>query len=360
MKRSLLKYWQLLWRSVLFWSLAMAFYSIFRYYGIDEEEGFTVIPKYSGYKGTIRALMGFSSIGLFLGIVYTSINVIFNKYSSNKRSLFYNLIVRTLLYFITTIIIFTIIMEIFSEIYNLNLNTNTGWWKENKSFWATILYIVMVSFVFSFIKIATEKFGKGVFIKMLLGKYKNPQEEHRIFMFLDLKDSTAIAEKLGHFKYSQLLQDCFYDLNTVVSKYDAEIYQYVGDEAVLSWPYKKGLVKANCVSLFFAFQQKKHYKATYYKEKYGILPEFKAGLHGGMLMVTEVGVIKKEIAYHGDVINTSARIQAECNTHNAKLLISEQLLYDLPKNHTIATSFLGSVLLKGKQQEVNIHTILHP
>ncbi|AXT55379.1 adenylate/guanylate cyclase domain-containing protein [Aquimarina sp. AD1] len=357
MNRNIKKYLRLLWQSVLFWSLAMGFFSIFRYYGIDEEEGIYMIPEYRGYTGTIRALMGFSSIGMLIGIVYATIDLIFDKYTSNKISLVYNLIVRTLFYFITTVIIFTIIMDIFSDIYNLNLDTDRGWWKENKSFWATILYIVMVSFVFSFIKIATEKFGRGVFIKMLLGKYKNPQEEKRIFMFLDLKDSTTIAEKLGHFKYSQFIQDCFYDLNTVVPKHEAEIYQYVGDEAVLSWPYKKGLANNNCVSLFFAFQQKKQSKADYYEEKYGVIPEFKAGLHGGKLMVTEVGVIKKEIAYHGDVINTSARIQAECNNHKVKLLISEELLQDLSINSSLSTTFLGSVLLKGKQKEVNIHTI---
>ncbi len=357
MNRNLKLYLQLLWQSVLFWTIVMGLYSIFRYYGLDEEIGFTVIEEYSGHQGTLRALIGFTSIGALIGLLYATIDFVFDKYNSGRLSLVYDLTIRTFLYFATTIAVFTLIMELFSEIYGINLNTDRGWWKENKSFWATILYIVMVSFVFSFIKIATEKFGKGVFLKMLMGKYKNPQEEKRIFMFLDLKDSTTIAENLGHFKYSQFIQDCFYDLNEVVPKYDAEIYQYVGDEAVLSWPYRKGLAHNNCVDLFFAFQQKKQSKSQYYLDKYGIVPEFKAGLHGGVLMVTEVGVIKKEIAYHGDVINTSARIQAECNKHHVRLLISEKLLKDLKISTHLSSKFLGSVLLKGKQEKVNIHTI---
>ncbi len=357
MNRNLRRYLQLLWQSILFWGVAMGLYSIFRYYGIDEEEGFTVISEYSGFQGTIRAMMGFTSIGVLIGVLYASIDFLFNKFTSNRLSLAYNIIIRTLLYFLATVAIFTLIMSLFSEIYDLNLDTDHGWWKENKSFWATILYITLVSFVFSFIKIATEKFGKGVFLKMLLGKYKNPQEEKRIFMFLDLKNSTTIAENLGHFKYSQFIQDCFYDLNEVVPKHDAEIYQYVGDEVVLSWPYKKGLANNNCMDLFFAFQQKKQSKSQYYLDKYGMIPEFKAGLHGGVLMVTEVGVIKKEIAYHGDVINTSARIQAECNKHSVVLLISEKLLDDLQIKTHLTSKFLGSVLLRGKQEAINIHTI---
>ncbi len=358
MNRNLKQYGRLLWQSILFWSIALGLYSIFRYYGIDEEDGFTVIEEYRGNKGTFRALTGFMSIGILIGVVYTTIDIIFAKFASNRLSLVYSLVIRTFFYFVSTIIIFTIVMEISSEIYDIPLNTDQGWWKENKTFWAIILYIVLVSFVFTFIKIATEKFGKGVFIKMLMGKYKNPQEEKRIFMFLDLKDSTTIAENLGHFKYSQFIQDCFYDLNEVVPMYDAEIYQYVGDEAVLSWPYQKGLANNNCVDLFFAFQQKKQSKSQYYLDKYGVIPEFKAGLHGGTLMVTEVGVIKKEIAYHGDVINTSARIQAECNTHKVRLLISEKLLEDLKISAHLSSTFLGSVLLKGKQEKVNIHTII--
>ncbi|WP_109300904.1 adenylate/guanylate cyclase domain-containing protein [Aquimarina sp. AU474] len=357
MSHNLKQYIRILWQSILFWAIAMGLYSIFRYYGIDEEEGFNVIKEYRGVRGTWRALMGFTTIGILIGILYATIDILFEKFTSNKLSMVYGLNLRTFFYFITTIGVFTVVMDFFSEMYGLNLNTDRGWWKESKSFWATILYIVLVSFVFSFIKIATEKFGKGVFLKMLMGKYKNPQEEKRIFMFLDLKDSTAIAENLGHFKYSQFIQDCFYDLNEVVPKYDAEIYQYVGDEAVLSWPYKKGLANNNCIDLFFAFQNKKQSKASYYLDKYGMIPEFKAGLHGGTLMVTEVGVIKKEIAYHGDVINTSARIQAECNTYEVLLLISEKLLKDLKIHSNLSTEFLGSVLLKGKQEKVKIHTI---
>lgn len=218
-------------------------------------------------------------------------------------------------------------------------------------------FIVLASLVFSFVKIAIERFGRGVFLKMLIGHYKNPQEEERIFMFLDLKDSTTIAERLGYHQYSQFIQDCFIDLNEVVLDYHAEIYQYVGDEAVLSWPYLKGLDKNNCIGIFFAFEERRQYRKDYYIKKYGVFPEFKAGLHGGKLMVAEVGFVKKELAYHGDVINTSARIQAECNTYNVTLLISEKLLNDLNINTQSKTNYLGNILLKGKLNEVKIHSV---
>ncbi len=161
---------------------------------------------------------------------------------------------------------------------------------------------------------------------MLLGKYRKQREEERILMFVDLKDSTKIAEQLGHQMYSQFIQDCFRDLNSVLRKHEADIYQYIGDEAVLVWKNKKGFRKNNCVNLYFAFQGKLNNRQEYYIKKYNHIPEFKAGLHCGKLMIAEVGTIKKELAYHGDVINTTSRIQGQCNNYKADLLVSQTLL----------------------------------
>ncbi|MEO1012638.1 MAG: adenylate/guanylate cyclase domain-containing protein, partial [Bacteroidota bacterium] len=111
------------------------------------------------------------------------------------------------------------------------------------------------------------------------------------------------------------------------------------------------------VDLFFSFQHHIKAKTNYYLQKYGLVPEFKAGMHGGVLMVAEVGIVKKELAYHGDVINTSARIQGECNKHNVPILISEALLDDLKIGRSFLSKSLGTVRLKGKQKEINIHTI---
>ena len=75
-------------------------------------------------------------------------------------------------------------------------------------------------------------------------------------------------------------------------------------------------------------------------------------------MVAEVGVVKKELAFHGDVINTSARIQSECNNYGVSILVSEQLIGDLHKTNDYTQKSLGSVLLKGKNEKVNIYTLL--
>ncbi|MDO5970135.1 adenylate/guanylate cyclase domain-containing protein [Flavivirga aquimarina] len=351
------QYTRTLWQSVLFWTIAMAFFAVFRYYGIFEDSS---IKEANGLdiNADLRIkVMLFALSGFLMGVIYANIEFGLEKYFSKRFSMGFNIFLSTFLYFLFIVFISTFVRSIANTALGLELNIEFGWWRNSLVFRAAIIYTFIASIVFSFIKIANDKFGKGVFLKMLFGKYREPKEEKRIFMFLDLKSSTTYAEELGHLKYSQLIQDCFLDLNEVVPKYDAEIYQYVGDEAVISWPYKKGLVNNNCVELFFAFTHKLHTKKEYYMKKYGVTPIFKAGLHGGTLMVAEVGIVKKELAYHGDVINTSARIQSECNTYKVSLLISEKLLKNLKIERYLSSKFLGKVLLKGKHNEVSIHTI---
>lgn len=353
-RKSLKEFFGQLGKSVVFWTAAMTLFAIFRYYGLSEEEGITAGPEHEEF----RIIPIFALFGLLIGLTSFFVELLLDRYLSKRISIGLNMVISAAIYFFFIVALSTITVGISNKIYDLDINNDRGWWRQDKTFWTVIVYVILASLIFSFIQIANDKFGKGVFVKMLFGKYKEPKEEKRIFMFLDLKSSTTIAEELGHFNYSQLIQDCFYDLNEVVPDYDAEIYQYVGDEAVLSWPYQKGLSNNNCVKLFFAFKQKLQNKQEYYITKYGTSPEFKAGLHGGVLMVAEVGVVKKEVAYHGDVINTSARIQAECNTHKVPILISEKLLKDLKEDSFFSTRHLGDVLLKGKLKKVNIHTVV--
>lgn len=357
MNKTLQTFLNQLWKSIVFWTFAMVLWGMFRYFGIEDEPGVTISDDFQNDLHMTGILPLFTLAGFIMGILYAVVEFSFEKYKSKRLSIGLNILVKTLIYLVLIVILSTSMIELGSQLFGIEKNNDLGWWRQDKSFWITVLYFLLTSLIFSFIKIANEKFGQGVFLKMLLGTYKNPKEEKRIFMFLDLKSSTTIAEALGHFRYSQLIQDCFYDLNAIVPKYAAEIYQYVGDEAVLSWPYQKGLAHNNCVALFFAFQALLKSRNSYYTEKYGAVPEFKAGLHGGRLMVAEVGVVKKELAFHGDVINTSARIQAECNKHNVPVLISEELKEDLQIDSNYTTASIGNLLLKGKKKALNVFTI---
>lgn len=220
----------------------------------------------------------------------------------------------------------------------------------------TIYVLVMISGI-GFIKQMNNKFGPGIILPMLWGKYRKPREEERIFMFMDLKSSTHYAEKLGHLKYSEMIQKCFQDVNKVLPKYFAEVYQYVGDEVVLTWLRDEGLRNQNCIKFYFAFNDLLQKNKSAYENIFGLLPQFKASAHIGMITVAEVGNIKREIAYHGDTINIAARLQSMCNTYNKNFLISESLKESLIINSDYKIEFLDETTLQGKTEKSKIYSI---
>ena len=263
------------------------------------------------------------------------------------------------LYLIGFILILTVLFYVaFRSSFGTDLDLIT--FTRYATSYSVYLYVFVVDFILNGFRLVDIMLGEGNFFRFLGGRFYQPREEFRIFMFLDLQSSTQLAEKLGHFTYSRFIQDCFYDLGVVMNQY-AEIYQYVGDEAVLTWPMEKGLKDANCLRAFFAFTQVLNEKSDYYQREYGHQPVFKAGLHGGLVTVTEIGRYKKEIAYHGDPVNTAARIQGQCNALNQELLVSGELK-DKVQDLDYVFESVGSVSLRGKEDSLPLYgvEIKHP
>lgn len=240
-----------------------------------------------------------------------------------------------------------------SEVTRASQNFFSSWmFIKNMIIW---LFIVLGTLI---VLMINDKFGPGVFPDYLKGKYFHPKREERVFMFADIRDATTIAEKIGEEKYFSFLKDFFGHIAPAIQKTYGEVYQYVGDEVVITWKLGKGLKNANTVQCFFRMQKAVQKHKIYYLEKYGYLPEFKAGIHCGYVMVGELGKIKRDIAFSGDVLNTTARIQAQCNKKGVNILLSEEFAcknYNLPANKKLKA--LGTEQLKGKKEEVALMTI---
>jgi adenylate cyclase len=224
-------------------------------------------------------------------------------------------------------------------------------------FYLIVLYTVVAGITINFIRQINRLLGQGVLLNYITGKYHRPVEEDRIFMFLDITSSTTIAERLGHTLYHQLLNDFFYDITLPIIESGGEIYQYVGDEVVVTWRSKKGLPEGRCISCFFDIRDTIAEQKQGYEDKYGVVLGFKAGFHFGPVITAEVGDIKKEIAFHGDVVNTASRIQAQCRIVGKDLLVSRDLLDRLPEMQGYDRESVGAILLRGKEKEVDLFSI---
>ncbi len=216
---------------------------------------------------------------------------------------------------------------------------------------------LIISLVSNFMDELHRKLGRDAIFNLIFGKYHQVKQEDRLFLFIDLNNSTDIAEEMGELEYSHFLQDYYYDISEPIARYGGRVYQYVGDEVVVTWPIKKGLKFAVCVRCFFAIQKQINRYRDQYLERYERVPEFKAALHGGYIVVSEVGKYKSEIAYHGDVLNTTARMLNKCHELNAELLISDWIVDHVTMPKYLKVESLGSYQLKGKQQEVELYSV---
>ncbi len=336
-----------------YWLVASLIYHILRRIGIGAELGLNIEFPLSQLEGFRVATF----IGIVTGIFYAILELIFETPKMKRKSLGMRILIKTVSYSFLVLTLLSIASDYVGYITGQENLISKERIIQTGAIWSIATFFLLASVLFSFLRLVNEKFGPGVLLHMIIGKYRKPRVEKKIFMFLDLTSSTSIAEKLGYMKYSSLIQQCFYDLNEIVLQNDGQIYQYVGDEAVISWDYDKGVRENACINCYFEFRRKLESRREFYEGEFGTFPQFKAGLHGGELVVTEVGVVKKEIAYHGDVINTTSRIQKECNTYEAELLISGFLLNDLNPSHQHLINGIGDVLLKGKNKSVQLHAI---
>ena len=214
-----------------------------------------------------------------------------------------------------------------------------------------------VSLFSNFMDELHRKLGRDAIYNLVLGKYHQVKQEERLFLFIDLNDSTDIAEEMGELEYSHLLQDYFYDISEPIARYFGRVYQYVGDEVVVTWPLQKGLRYAVAVRCYFAVQKQIRRYSAYYEKRYGRVPGFKAALHGGTVVVSEVGKYKSEIAYHGDVLNTTARMLGKCHELASDLLVSNWVISQTTMPAYLKADDMGVFQLKGKQQEVQIQSV---
>ena len=329
--------------SIVFWTLTMNFYVLVRFVGDMSEEGQPILNIWLVSQVTVT--------GIIIGAILHFLNNINIGSSRTKKTFLKTIISNTLWY----LLFFSLVIFV-SSLYGNSLEFAKSFFLSTESL-VTMCFMAANSLLFHFILQMSRLFGPGVLMEYTTGKYFSPKEEERIFMFLDLKSSTSIAEKLGHMLYSKLIQDCFSLVGEPAAKFKSRIYQYVGDEVVITWEFSEYFKKENCLHFFFEFQHLLKEKKVYFTERYGVVPEFKAGVHFGKVMAAEVGKFKSEIAYHGDVLNAASRIQGMCNEFEESLLMSEKLLEEIQLPTKFKPKYLGNLILKGKDEKLKVHSI---
>jgi adenylate cyclase len=310
----------------------------------------------------VRNILTIPAAGLIMGILNGILEINYFSKRFIKKSFTIKIISKSVIYLIILLIFLAVIVLSNAltapkeQSFN-KLSSPTWSFFTNLSIFGVLLYIACVVVITQFYAEFRESIGLGTLNNFFLGTYHHPVEEERIFMFADMKSSTTIAEKLGHVRYFEMLKEYFFDLSGAVIDHGGAIYQYAGDEMIICWILKDGLKKNNSIDCFFAMKRSLEVQAEKYYTKFGLVPGFKAGLHYGMVTVGEIGSLKKEIIFTGDVLNTSARIQSLCNQLGADFLVSEDLVKILNLPGIYAVTSVGETILKGRSKAMELFSI---
>jgi adenylate cyclase len=201
--------------------------------------------------------------------------------------------------------------------------------------------------------------GYRTFTALLLGRYRRPYVERRFFLFVDVVGSTAIAERLGALEAHRFLAAVFSAVAEPVELCRGEIYQYVGDEIVITWVEADGVADARALRCFFAMQAALAVDENRFVQRFGVQPELRAALHLGEVIAGEVGQVRRAIVFHGDVMNTTGRLEQATREVGCLFIASADALASLDPPGEIRTRDLGALALRGRVEPIHAFCVEH-
>ncbi|AAK86953.1 MULTISPECIES: adenylate/guanylate cyclase domain-containing protein [Agrobacterium] len=221
----------------------------------------------------------------------------------------------------------------------------------------TLIFTLIVCGIIVFIMRVRELLGRDIFIDLILGRYRRPVSEDRVFIFIDLVGSTSFAETHGDLKAQEFLGEIFASYAAPVRRHGGVIDDYIGDAAIITWPYHMAIRRAACVRCVFDIQATMEEKRDMWLSRFGEVPRLRFAIHGGPVITAEIGVDHHKITYFGDTVNTTSRLESLSKMLGHPVLISADLAHQLVLPKGVRSEYLGEHAVKGRGQTLGVCTL---
>ncbi len=126
---------------------------------------------------------------------------------------------------------------------------------------------------------------------------------------------------------------------------------------VVTWTVAAGRIRARPVACFFAIEDALSVAAPGFERDFGVLPRLRGALHAGSVVTGEVGESKREIVFHGDVMNAAARLEQAARELGHQLLASEEARRLSLNVDRFGFSALGPLALRGRAAPVQVFVV---
>ena len=224
----------------------------------------------------------------------------------------------------------------------------------------SVVFSFAATWAFIFMLQISQIIGGRTLRDWVLGRYHRPRREERFFLFVDIAGSTALAERIGPVGVHQFLNRVFVLASDPVDDHRGEIYQYVGDEMVITWTEAAGRPGGRPIACFAAIETALEAGAPEFVRDFGIPPRVRGALHVGPVIVGEVGGRKRDIVFHGDVMNTTSRLEQVARELDRRLVVSDAAIGRLAGAEHYLLEDLGTRVLRGRTSPVQIYAVTSP
>ncbi len=238
----------------------------------------------------------------------------------------------------------------------LNMEPYPEWYR-GSTFLQDATFFLVVMLLVNFTVRAHSLVGTRVLMNFLLGRYYRPLREQQVFMFVDFLGARGLSNRLGDIRAQSLISAVFFDIDPAIREFGGEIHRYIGDELVVTWPLRRATKRARCVKCALAIVAHMDANAEHYRKVYGEAPRLRIALHGGPVVVSEIGDDRREIVYFGDTINTTARLRGLAKKIQRGLVISASLLESTRLPGDVRVEDMGFFDLSGKAQSTRVYAV---
>ena len=238
----------------------------------------------------------------------------------------------------------------------LNMEVYPDWY-DSSTFLQDATFSLVVALLVNFWVRIHSLVGGRVLLNFLIGRYHRPLREQQVFMFVDFLDARGLSNRLGDIRAQSLISAVFFDIDAVIGDSGGEIHRYIGDELVVTWPFERATRNARCIECALGIARVIRENSGHYRDAYGEAPRLRIALHGGPVVVSEIGDDRREIVYFGDTINTTARLRGLAKKIQRGLVISAVLLEHMRLPDGVRAEDMGAFELSGKAQATRVYAI---
>ncbi len=179
-------------------------------------------------------------------------------------------------------------------------------------------------------------------------------------LFVDLRGSTAMAEKLGPAAAREVLSELLGRLSNVIVRHGGEVERTLGDGLMAVFRERGGKrLQHHALQCVRAIKDLQHAVAPIdarLGQQHGVGASLTIGIESGVISGAVVRAVdREEWSSFGPTVNLAARLQGACGEVGQCILLGPGAWSSI--HHEVPTVFLGTVQLKGIKEPMPVYTL---